>query len=71
MLGCDKLVTLHVSFLVFFLRGRGCIVTKKIASRLCIDVLNKDYEKIVLFILGFWSSCEANFSKFDTHTRHN
>ena len=21
-----------------------------------------------LFILGFWSSCEANFSEFDTHT---
>ena len=25
-------------------------------------------KQIILFILGFWSSCEANFSNFDTHT---
>ena len=25
------------------------------------------FKKKNLFILGFWSSCEANFSEFDTH----
>ena len=25
-------------------------------------------KKITLFILGFWSSCEANFSEFDKYT---
>ena len=29
----------------------------------------KKNKQITLFIHGFWSSCEANFSEFDTHTR--
>ena len=50
------------------------LMTRRVSDNVDYDK-DKDDEtddvhkkKITLFILGFWSSCEANFSEFDKYT---